>query len=243
MQPQKVIEQLGYTAREARVYLATLTLGEAHISDIAAKVKLPRTSVQMIAEKLHKRGLMNFYVMRRYKYWVAENPERLLMNFERHHAVVREALPVLTALQKANWNKRATKVARQAPWEPFRILADNSLQAILITNDRAEILYVNMNWERQFGYTLEEVRGQNPRIFKSGKTPESEYRRMQQTLAAEQMFQSDEIIDKRRDGTFFNLLTTIFPVRHNGARYYIQILDDITGQKRVVALHKKFKRI
>jgi len=38
MQYQKVIEQLGYSPREAKVYLASLRLGEAHISDIAEKV-------------------------------------------------------------------------------------------------------------------------------------------------------------------------------------------------------------
>jgi PAS domain S-box-containing protein len=51
---------------------------------------------------------------------------------------------------------------------------------------------------------------------------------MWKALNSEKMFQTDEIIDKRKDGTFCNLLTTIFPVRHEGRVFFIQILDDIT---------------
>src|SRR3989344_4938637 len=96
MQAQKIIEQLGFSAKEAKVYLAALNLGEAHISDIAEKVKLPRTSAQMIVDKLHKEGLMNFYVMRRYKYWTAEKPERLMMLLQEREAILRSAMPNLS---------------------------------------------------------------------------------------------------------------------------------------------------
>src|SRR3989338_10849813 len=100
-QLQKVIEELGYSPNEAKVYLAALVLGEAHVSDIAAKAKMPRTSVQVIVDNLHKDGLMNFYVQRRYKYWVAENPERLLANHKRREEAMRAALQELTAMRRA----------------------------------------------------------------------------------------------------------------------------------------------
>jgi PAS domain S-box-containing protein len=241
MQTQKIIEQLGYSSKEAKVYLATLSLGECHISDIAEKVKLPRTSVQIIVDKLHKDGLMNFYVMRRYKYWVAENPERLLLNLRRKEEAMKEALPGLLALKKENRVKRKSNPAQSIGL--LHMLADSSTQPILIANERVEIEYVNGAWEEQFGYSLKDIKGKNPKMFKSGKTPDEVYKKMWSTLKSEKMFQSDEIIDKRRDGTFFNLLTTIFPVRHDGLLFYIQILDDITEKKRVEALKQKFVRV
>jgi len=66
MQNQKVLELLGYTSKEAKVYLTVLS-GECYVSDIAARVKMPRSSVQIIADKLHAEGLLNFCSMRRYK--------------------------------------------------------------------------------------------------------------------------------------------------------------------------------
>jgi PAS domain S-box-containing protein len=118
--------------------------------------------------------------------------------------------------------------------------ADTTNQPVLIANGEIEIEYVNEAWEKQFGYALPEVRGENPRMLKSGKTPDEVYKRMWQSLNAEKMFQTDEIIDKRKNGTHFNLLTTIFPVRHEGDIFFIQILDDITERKRMEALQKKF---
>lgn len=240
MQIQKVIEQLGYTAKEAKIYLAALSLGEAHISDIAEKVKMPRSSVQVTADKLHKDGLMNFYVMRRYKYWVAENPERLLARLKQQQEVMREAMPALFALKNASRRKQPTNTKIKTELGLFRVLADSSPQPIIIANENIEIQYVNTAWEKLFGYSLKEIHGKNPRILKSGKTPDEVYRHMWSALHAEKMFQTEEIIDKRKDGTFFSLLTTIFPIRHNGFLFYIQILDDNTERKQVEVLKQKF---
>lgn len=236
MQIQKIIERLGYTPNEARLYLATLSLGEAHISDIAAKVKLPRTSTQLLMDKLHKDGLVNFYVQRRYKYWVAEKPERLLQIIQKREEDMREALPALTALKRAGMKKRGHGDP-DSGLGLFRMFADTSNQPMLIANGEVEIEYVNTAWEKQFGYLLEEVQGQNPRILQSGQTRAEVYMKMWKHLKAGQMFQSDEIIDKRKDGTCFTLLTTVIPVTHNNALFYIQVLDDMAERERVEALH------
>lgn len=237
MQIQKIIERLGYSPNEAKVYLAALALGEAHISDIAVKVKLPRTSTQAIVDKLHKNGLMTFYVQRRYKYWVAEKPERLLIEIKKREEEMREALPALTALRKSRWGKPSGKDSEES-LAIFRMFADSSPQPMLIVNAEPEILYVNSAWEGQFGYTLEEVKGENPRVLQSGETSRDVYVRMWESLKSGRMFQSEEIIDKRKDGTFFTLLTTIIPATHNGHLFYIQILDDASQRGRVDTLRQ-----
>lgn len=238
MQIQKVIEHLGFTGKEAKVYLAALHLGESHISDIAVKVKLPRSSVQVIVDKLYKEGLMNFFVMKRYKYWVAENPEKLLSNLHKREKLIQEALPELVAIKKAGSQGR--KPMDSSTIGMFRMLADSTQQPVLIANEKVEIQYVNAAWEKQFGYDLKEVKGEHPRILQRGKTPEPVYERLWKALKTEKMFQSDEIVVKKKNGEFFNLLTTILPLRHQGRLFYIEMLDDITERKRVEALQKKF---
>jgi len=100
MQKQRAIEQLGYKPKEAQVYLAALQLGEAKIAEIADKVKMPRTSVLVIAEKLHRDGLMNYYLKRFCKYWVAESPEKILSKIREEETALEAALPALKALQR-----------------------------------------------------------------------------------------------------------------------------------------------
>lgn len=238
MQIQKVIEQLGFSPKEAKVYLAALHLGEAHVSDIAAKLKIPRSSAQAILDKLYKEGVVNFYVMKRYKYWVAENPEKLLNSLHKREEVMRDALPELMAIKQSSQKSR--KGIDSSTVGMLRMLADGSQQPVLITNSEIKIEYVNSAWEKQFGYELVEVRGENPRMLQSGKTPREVYEKMWKKLKMEKMFQTDEIIDKKKNGEFFNLLTTILPLRHKGQLFYIQMLDDITEKKRVEALQKKF---
>lgn len=110
MHVQKVIEQFGYRPNEAKVYLAALSLGESTVSEIAQKVQMPRTSVQIIVDSFHKDGLMNFYVKRRYKYWIAENPEKLLIRLREQEASLRAVLPELQALRHDKGGKPTVKV-------------------------------------------------------------------------------------------------------------------------------------
>lgn len=110
MHTQKAIEQLGYEPNEAKVYLAVLSLGDSTVSDIANKTKLPRTSTQIIVEKLHKDGLLNFYTKRRYKYWLAENPEKFLLNLKNKEENFRAVLPKFSSIKDNEGSKPIVKI-------------------------------------------------------------------------------------------------------------------------------------
>lgn len=110
MNIQKVIENLGYTRVEAKVYLAALGLGESHVSDIAKKVRRPLSSVQVVVNKLHADGLINFYIRKRYKYWVAENPSRLIARLHEREDAVQSILPQLEALRHGEGQKSRVKI-------------------------------------------------------------------------------------------------------------------------------------
>lgn len=224
MQYQKVIEQLGYSQKEAKIYMASLRLGEANISDIAQKVEMPRNTVQAIVDKLHTKGLMSFYVLRRYKYWSVENPERLLADLYKREEIVRTALPALIEMRKI----ARKKVSQKDPEHGLTIIrawADSSTQPMLVTDTDALILYVNNLWEQQFGYVLEEVSGKSTKILASGKTPKRVHMAMWQSLDTGKLFQTDKIVDKRKDGTYFSMQTTVFAVSHGDGDYFVQLLQ------------------
>ncbi len=239
MQVQKVIELLGYSAKEAKVYLAVLALGESHVSDIAEMVKLPRTSVQIVLEKLLQDQLVNFYVMRRYKYWTAENPERILSTLIKKENIIRETLPQLISLKKENRSKRYSRNTAHS-FGILKMLADTTNVPVLVTDKDARIMYVNQKWEDLFGYSLEEISGENPKILQSKETPREAYIDMWESLKCEKLFQSDKIIDKKKDGTLFTLLTTILPIRHNKNIFYIQMLTDTTQGAEIHEAKKVF---
>lgn len=240
MQYQKVMEGLGYSAKEAKVYLASLALGESHIADIAKKTKLPRSTVQLVANNLRTQGLMDFYTMKRHTYWVAQNPERLLLELKNKEELFKEVLPRLIQIRQKSWRNFRTKQRPSGDIGPIRIIADEAMQAVLIADEEERIQYVNTAWEKEFGYSLKEVKGKRPNILQSGKTPPRVYKKMWRLLKDGKIFQSDEVIDCRKNGTQFNLRTTIFPIEHQGSKLYVQILDDRKKVDTVTQLYKDF---
>src|SRR6185369_15991067 len=93
MHLRAAIEQLGYSPHEVTVYLAALELGGSTVTEIAAKARLPRTTVNLVIRALQKRGLMNAYLQRRRKIWGAENPEKLLIALKESEAALKVVLP------------------------------------------------------------------------------------------------------------------------------------------------------
>lgn len=112
---------------------------------------------------------------------------------------------------------------------------------VLITNADANIVYVNPAWEKLTGYPYEEVKGKNPRILKSGKTDTILFQRMWKALIKGKSFTSENIIDKRKDGTEFYINSMIFPIRKEDKTiFYVQLELDITNRKRLEDLKREF---
>lgn len=95
MHLQRIIERLGYTENEAKVYLAALNLGESTISEIAERADLPRTSAQVIVSSLQRKGLLNYYSTQKRKYWLAENPDKFMLDLKENEATLQSILPEL----------------------------------------------------------------------------------------------------------------------------------------------------
>lgn len=146
MNIHKVIEQFGYSQNEAKVYLIGLSLGECTASDISQKLKLPRTSVQAILDKLHSDGLMNFYVKRRYKYWTAEKPEKFLINLKEREIALRAAMPEINLIMHGDeGNKPIIKVYSGV--EEIKLIYED----ILVTKNNILIIAPWDNWVKMFG--------------------------------------------------------------------------------------------
>lgn len=377
MHPQKAIEQLGYSPNEAKVYLAALYLGESLVSDIARKTRLPRSSVQVLIDKLERDGLMQSYIKRRYKYWVAERPEHLVELLHQREEAIRAALPRLLAfrshkapksfikiltngnvldqlyqdvlqtrqpllslvpsifwetfedantaafiqmrvkrsiptrllapktltsekmkardqkelrttrflpsnivvptaifiygdkvafglLNKAEptviiiedpdiretkslffedlWDRADTHVhgeGRPQAKEMFRSFADDAPLPVMIADESMRIEYVNAAWEKRFGRRLSEMRHKPARVFKKGAILENLQGQLSRPLEAGERPSADAIVFRKKANDGGYLETIIFPTRHNGRRYYIQIYCDIAERKQAELLRQE----
>lgn len=114
---------------------------------------------------------------------------------------------------------------------------------IIITDREGAIVWVNQAFTRLTGYTFDEVVGANPRVLKSGKHPHSFYRELWQRILSGQVWQG-EVINRRKDGSFYTEEMTITPLRDdNGAiANFIGVKQDVTDRKRYEVELEQAKR-
>ena len=108
--------------------------------------------------------------------------------------------------------------------------------SIVITDTAGRIEYVNLKFIELTGYTLEEVRGKNPRILKSGATPSAEYRRLWDNLRAGREWRG-EFHNRKKNGELYWESALIAPILDPDGRtsHYLAIKEDITEQKLAAA--------
>jgi len=111
---------------------------------------------------------------------------------------------------------------------------ESAANAILITDAEGHIDWANEAFEKLTGFSLDEVRGENPRLLKSNRNPESLYKNLWDTISRGEIWHG-EIVNKKRDGEHYTEEMTIAPLvsRDNQISNYVAIKQDIT--KRVQA--------
>ena len=111
-------------------------------------------------------------------------------------------------------------------------VVEQSPAAVLITDAQARIEYVNPAFERISGYTLEQIRGQNPRILSSGRVASETWAQAWRALRAGLSW-SGEVINRRPDGSEYLQAVTIAPVVDHGGNvtHYVSVQLDLTAQR------------
>lgn len=115
--------------------------------------------------------------------------------------------------------------------------------SVVITDTHGVIEYANRSCVALSGYSPEEIIGSNPRIFRSGATPNDVYRAMWQNLMAGREWRG-EILNKRKNGELYWESEVISPLKNDqGAiTHFIAIKEDITEPKRQAAQLIEAKR-
>lgn len=122
---------------------------------------------------------------------------------------------------------------QKAEVERDRLIAaiEQTSDAIVITDRKASIQYVNPAFELITGYSREEVLGQNPRILKSGEQNEQFYQDFWQILNSGRTFKG-RMVNRRKDGTVFTEEVSISPIcDHDGQIInFVAVKRDISEQ-------------
>lgn len=76
------MQKLGFSDKEARVYVALLELEQATVSDVSKKAKTNRSTTYVVLEQLVKQGLLSTTEEKNVRVYIATPPERLIQLLE-----------------------------------------------------------------------------------------------------------------------------------------------------------------
>lgn len=109
----------------------------------------------------------------------------------------------------------------------------SAANAIVITDRRGCITWINPSFTTLTGYSFEEALGQDLSIQKSGLQDQPFYQSLWQTILAGKVWHG-EIINRRKDGSLYTEEETITPVYdQNGViSHFIGIKQDVTERKQ-----------
>ena len=107
---------------------------------------------------------------------------------------------------------------------------ESAANGVLITDRDGMIIWVNPAITKLTGYMPEELENKKTSIFRSHQHPESFYQDLWRTISAGNVWRG-EIINKKKDGTFYHEDMTITPVLDDTGQttHYIAIKQDITA--------------
>ncbi|HVN46629.1 MAG TPA: PAS domain S-box protein, partial [Steroidobacteraceae bacterium] len=111
-----------------------------------------------------------------------------------------------------------------------RIFVDHAIDGFFLLDDQANIVDVNPHACESLGYTREELIGMHPRMFDAG-LDESGIERLRQRVATGEML-TFETSHRRKDGTVFPVEIRSRECEHNGRRFSVNLVRDITERKR-----------
>ena len=127
-----------------------------------------------------------------------------------------------TALQHTEQQLRAlTRLVEQSP------------ASIVITNLAGNIEYVNPHFSDVTGYSLADVQGKNPRILKTGLTPQLTHVELWDALTTGQAWHG-EFVNRRKDGSQYVEVASIAPILDESGQttHYLAVQEDISIRKQ-----------
>ncbi len=108
MENKEILQELGLTNSEAKVYLALLENGPSLAGQISRKTGIHRRNIYDITERLIKKGLIGYIVKNNRRLFEAANPERLKEILEQKQQALNENLPELNLLYTKTKEKQET---------------------------------------------------------------------------------------------------------------------------------------
>lgn len=132
----------------------------------------------------------------------------------------------------------------QAMQRHLALAVEASAQAIILTDSKGDIQYVNKAFEQITGYPRQEVLGRNTRILKSGMHDDIHYKNIWVTISSGKTW-TGRFQNRRKNGVLYHEDATITPLLDDKGiiQGYIAVKRDITKEVRAEESVRQAQRL
>jgi HTH-type transcriptional regulator, sugar sensing transcriptional regulator len=153
---EQLLEEIGLTTGEAKVYLTLLKIGETTTGKIIDEAQISGGKVYVILEKLIKKGLVSFITKEKTKYFSAATPNKILEYLDEKEQTLQTKrkkfqaqIPSLLALQDLSNKKYETRL--YLGYYGINTIIFDTLNSL---SSKDEILIMGINLSRDEKYNL-----------------------------------------------------------------------------------------
>ncbi len=102
---QKILQKLGMTAAEIKIYLKLLELGSSSAGGLSKRLEENRTSTYSLLQSLQKKGLVSYAIQHGVKNFVPMDPSILVNSYVEGASSLKKLLPELAAIYNTSPKK------------------------------------------------------------------------------------------------------------------------------------------
>ena len=147
--------------------------------------------------------------------------------------IIKDAAGNITGMRSATQDITERKKAENELIK-LSMAVEQSPASIVITDINGDIEYVNHTFTIATGYDTHEVLHKNPRILKSGHTPQEEYARLWDTILSGNTWRG-EFVNVKKNGDYYQEEAIVSPIFDNNGEIinFLAIKRDVTELKKI----------
>lgn len=137
--------------------------------------------------------------------------------------------------------RKALEAALEAERDRLNTILANVGDAVVVTNVRGVIEYVNPAWERLTGYTAKEALGATNSVLRSGKNRPETYTELWGSILNGRPWRG-ELVNQRKDGSTYDAVVIITPMLDPAGNIanFVGVQYDISALKEIDRLKSQF---
>ena len=165
---EQLLEEIGLTRGEIKVYLTLLNIGETTTGKIIGEAQISSGKIYEILEKLIKKGLASYTIKEKTKYFSAASPNRILDYLHEKEKTIKEKelellkeLPSLLSIEKTGKKEYETNL-----FKGFKGIETAIFEALGELTEKDEVLAMGIISHKKIQYNILWQRWHKERINK-----------------------------------------------------------------------------